>query len=171
MESITFLLPSELVARIDQISGGPKRRSQFFRQVLTSRVAMGQAHRNPGRGGSVQIYVRLAPDEVLDLDRVAATAGMPRSEWMVALLRRHRAAKPQFSRPDRRLIVEAHRKLHRIAVLMRSIVEHLLSREDSVSLVELQAQLIGAVSEVERQMAAMRQAFEGNFAYWETPDD
>jgi hypothetical protein len=90
---------------------------------------------------------------------------------MVALLRRHRAAKPQFSRPDRTLIVEAHRELHRIAVLMQSVAERLSSREDSSGVAELQARITSSISEVEHQMAAMRRAFEGNFAYWATPND
>ena len=169
MESLVLQLPADLLAKIDKVAGGPKRRSQFLRQVLTARLAMGQAHRNPGRAGSLQIYVRLTPDELLDLDQAAAASGMPRSEWLVALLRRHRTAKPQFSRPDRTLIVEAHRELHRIAVLMRSAVERLSSR-DAGGVGELKAQLIGSASEVERQMGALRRAFEGNFAYWATPD-
>lgn len=54
---------------------------------------------------------------------------------------------------------------------MRSLAEHLPPDDDSGGATALGTQLLHSGSGVEHQMAALRHAFNGNFAYWETADD
>ena len=145
-------LPPMVVARLDEAAGGPEKRSRFVRLVLERRLA---AHSNGEGRADVQVNIRIGAKELGRTQRAATAAGMTRTEWIVALIRSHHFATPQFSRADRIALMEAHRELHRIGALLRSLAAG-----------DAEAQILAAVAEIEDQVRALRCAVQGNFEYW-----
>lgn len=145
-------LPPMVVARLDEAAGGPEKRSRFVRLVLERRLA---AHSNGEGRADVQVNIRIGAKELGRTQRAATAAGMTRTEWIVALIRSHHFATPQFSRADRIALMEAHRELHRIGALLRSLAAG-----------DAEAQILAAVAEIEDQLRALRYAVQGNFEYW-----
>lgn len=145
-------LPPMVVARLDEAAGGPEKRSRFVRLVLERRLA---AHSKGEGRADVQVNIRIGAKELGRTQRAATAAGMTRTEWIVALIRSHRFATPQFSRADRIALMEAHRELHRIGALLRSLAAG-----------DAKAQTLAAVAEIEDQLRAHRYGVQGNFEYW-----
>ena len=152
MVQVMLQLPPMVVARLDEAAGGPEKRSRFVRLVLERRLA---AHSNGEGRADVQVNIRIGAKELGRTQRAATAAGMTRTEWIVALIRSHHFATPQFSRPDRIALMEAHRELHRIGALLRSLAAG-----------DAEAQILAAVAEIGDQLRALRCAVQGNFEYW-----
>ena len=146
-------LPPMVVIRLDEAAGGPERRSRFLRLLLERRLAV-RSNGEQGRA-AVQVNIRVGAKELGRIQRAATAAGMTRTEWIVALIRRHHFARPQFPRADRIALMEAHRELHRIGALLRSLAPG-----------NAEAQILAAVAEIEDQLRALRRGVQGNFEYW-----
>lgn len=146
-------LPPIVVVRLDEAAGGPEKRSRFLRLLLERRLAAWPSGEQ-GRA-SVQVNIRIGAKELGRTQRAATAAGMTRTEWIVALIRSHHFATPQFSRADRIALMEAHRELHRIGALLRSLAAG-----------DAEAQILAVVAEIEDQLRALRYGVQGNLEYW-----
>ena len=89
---------------------------------------------------------------------------MTRTEWIVALIRRHHLGTPQLARRDRIALMEAHRELHRIGIVLKGLASRQLMAGAPANPVD--AELLAIIAEIERQMRGLRLAVEGNFEYW-----
>ena len=156
-------LPPMVVARLDEAAGGPEKRSRFVRLVLERRLA---AHSNGEGRADVQVNIRIGAKELGRTQRAATAAGMTRTEWIVALIRRHHFATPQFPRTDRIALMEVHRELHRIGALLRGLASNRSMVRTPGSDDEVGARLLAAVAEIEHQLRGLRRGIEGNFEYW-----
>lgn len=150
--------------RLDEAAGGPQKRSRFVRLLLERRLAACTPceHGHP----SIQVNIRIAVKEFGRLQCAATAAGMTRTEWIVALIRRHHFATPQFPRADRVALMEAHRELHRIGGLLRGLASSRSMAGAPASADEVGAQLLAAVAEIEHQLRGLRRGIEGNLEYW-----
>ena len=157
-------LPPMVAIRLDEAAGGPQKRSRFVRLLLERRLA---ARPTCEHGhASVQVNIRIGARELGRLQSAATAAGMTRTEWIVALIRRHHFATPQFPRADRIALMEVHRELHRIGALLRGLASGRPMAGASASDDEVGAQLLAAVAEIEHQLRGLRRGIEGNFEYW-----
>jgi hypothetical protein len=91
---------------------------------------------------------------------------MTRTEWVVALIRRHHLATPQFSRMDRIVLMEVHRELHAIGALLRGLASDRSPDGVSASDDEVGTRLMAAVAKIEQQLRGLRRGIKGNFEYW-----
>ncbi|KRB42563.1 hypothetical protein [Phenylobacterium sp. Root700] len=169
MARIVLQIPVDILARLDEAALGPTGRSRLVRKMLERRLTHGPLI-EPSKdhpSGSVQIHVRFGKDDTGAISQAARAAGMTRTEWIVAVVRAQLARRPQFARPDRILIVEAHRDLHRIRVLLTRLVENEVARGDVAGSLASDGGAVSVLAdEVGQNMQALRQAFEGNFSYW-----
>lgn len=159
-------LPPMVVVRLDEAAGGPEKRSRFVRLLLERRLAARPAGEQ-GRA-SIQVNIRIGAKELGRLQCAATAAGMTRTEWILALIRRHHFTTPQFPRADRIALMEVHRELHRIGVLLRGFASD-KSTDRALSRVgDANAQIFAAIAEIEDQLRGLRCGIRGNFEYWST---
>ena len=164
MVQVILKLPPMVAIRLDEAAGGPQKRSRFVRLLLERRLAASAAYEQ-GQA-SVQINIRVGAKELGRLQCAATAAGMTRTEWIVALIRRHHFATPQFPRTDRIALMEVHRELHRIGALLRGLASNRSMVRTPGSDDEVGARLLAAVAEIEHQLRGLRRGIEGNFEYW-----
>ena len=157
-------LPPMVVVRLDEAAGGPEKRSCFVRLLLERRLAA----RPTGEQGraSIQVNIRIGAKELGRLQCAATAAGMTRTEWIVALIRRHHFATPQFPRADRIALMEVHRELHRIGALLRGFASDKTTDRALSRVGDANAQIFAAIAEIEDQLRGLRCGIRGNFEYW-----
>ena len=156
--------PQELLLRLDEMAGGTQKRSRFVRLLLERRLAAPTIPE--GHQASIQVNIRIGAKELRRVQRAAMAAGMTRTEWIVALIRRHHLATPQLARRDRVALMEAHRELHRIGLVLKGLASRRWTAGAPVITDRVDSEILAMIAEIERQMRGLRLAVEGNFEYW-----
>jgi hypothetical protein len=112
--------------------------------------------------------VRLGPAEAAHVDAAAATMGLRRASWVAALVRRHALGRPTFDRAQEDALLAIRAELRRIGVNVNQIARAMNTAvmEGRVLAAEL-AWVDDLRRELAAHMLALREAFEGNLAYWE----
>lgn len=112
--------------------------------------------------------VRLAAADAAGVDREAADMGLRRAAWVAALVRRRMRGRPTFSRLDELSLIAIQAELRRIGVNVNQIARamNVAARAGEVLDLEL-AYLDDLRAEIRAHMTALREAVEGNLAYWE----
>lgn len=164
-------LPDDIAARFDAAAQADGGRSDMLRRLIAEASGGAPARRltpAPRRDGA-RLMVRLTP---ADAGALAAEAGemlMPPAAWVAALVRRRLTGRPAFGRRAELTFIAVQAELRRIGVNVNQIARAL-----NTAVLEgrvLQAEM-GAVDDLRRELrahvAGLREAFEGNLAYWET---
>jgi hypothetical protein len=170
MATFGVQLPDDLAARFDAVAWAAGGRSVMLRRLIAESVGDVSASliaRRPSPLSS-KVKINFSHDELAHVDLEAASMGMSRSTWIVALIRRRLAGHPRFSRDAEVAVLEIQAEVYRIGVNVNQIARSLneaRGREGSVELVL--DELNGLRRELRAQLEGLRKAFEGNLAYWQ----
>ena len=169
MDRLTLRLPPDLARRFDAAAAGRGGRSRFLRSLMeaAAQAPVPEAPDRPPGGGAGKLTLRLGADDLALVEAVAAGVGLSRTQWCVALIRRRLYGSPQFSPPDAIVLIEVQRELRRIGVNVNQIARALNTAVMEGQVLDLEtAQLAAFTEEIRRHLLGLRDAFEGNLAYW-----
>lgn len=172
MADFKLRLPDELAVRFDAWAGDHGGRSPALRHLIARACgAQTKATATPSRLAArpEKLTVRLTRADGRGLDAEARKLGLTRSAWVAALVRRRLAAKPTFSRSDELALLAIQAELRRIGVNVNQIARALNTAVMEGKVLDLEiAYLDDLRAEIVGHIAMLREAFEGNLAYWDT---
>ncbi|WP_312162747.1 plasmid mobilization relaxosome protein MobC [Phenylobacterium sp.] len=171
MANFNVRVPDDLAARFDAWAGAHGGRSPALRHLI-ERTSRGATAAQPGavRLGRrpVKLTVRLAASDAHGLGAAAADMGLTPNAWAAALIRRRLAGRPTFSPAETLALAAMQAELRRIGVNANQIARALNTAVLEGKVLELElAYLDDLRAEVRGHMLALREAFEGNLAYWD----
>jgi hypothetical protein len=171
MADFKLRLSDDLATRFDAWAGGHGGRSPALRHLIARAcAAKAEGQTTPSRLASrpVKLTVRLTRSDGRGLDAEAYKAGLTRSAWVASLVRRRLVGKPTFSRPDELALLAIQAEFRRIGVNVNQIARALNTAVVEGKVVELEiAYLDDLRAEIVSHMTVLREAFEGNLAYWD----
>lgn len=129
------------------------------------------AKRTPGKIARYRVEVEVDLSAVAGLKAAAADMGMPRNRWIAALVHRRLLGRPKFNPAEALSLLAIQAELRRIGANVIPIARALnaAALEGGVADVE-PIDLDELRREMRSHVLALREAFEGNLAYWETPE-
>jgi hypothetical protein len=146
------------------------------RSALLRRLVQDQACGLPagaeaasGLRTAARLMVRLAAPEATHVAAHAAAMGLRRAGWVAALVRRHALGRPTLDRAQETTLLAIRSEIRRIGVNLNQIARAMNTAviEGRVLALELRS-VEDLRRELRGHMAALREAFAGNLAYWET---
>jgi hypothetical protein len=168
---IKLRLPDDLAVRFDAWAGDRGGRSPALRHLIARACdAKDEAAANAGRLAArpVKLTVRLTRTDGRGVDAEARKVGLTRCAWVAALVRRRLAGKPTFSRPDELALLAIQAEFRRIGVNVNQIARALNTAVMEGKVLDLEvAYLDDLRAEIVGHMTVLREAFEGNLAYWD----
>lgn len=168
MADFKLRLSDELAGRFDTWAADRGGRSPALRHVI-ERACSGApkaAGRLPLR--PVKLTLRLAAADGRGLDKAAAEMGLTRNAWAAALVRRRLAGRPTFRPAEATSLLAMQSELRRIGVNVNQIARALNTAVMEGMVLDLElAYLDDLRAEIRAHMLALREAFEGNLAYWD----
>lgn len=170
MAIINVRVSEEMVARFDGWAAQRGGRSAALRRLIdrasrTREVAPPPAQRI---ARPMKLTVRLSAADSRGLDAAAAEIGLTRSAWAAALIRRRLTNRPTFSPAEGLALAAIQGDLRRIGVNANQIARALNTAVLEGKVLDLElAYLDDLRAEIRGHMRALREAFEGNLAYWE----
>ena len=169
MDRLTLRVSPDLIRRFDAAAAGQGGRSRLLRRLMegaaqASFPAPPEAVSAPRSG---KLTLRLGETDLRLLEAEAAAVGLSRTQWSVALIRRRLRDRPQFSRPEALALIEVRRELRRIGVNINQIARALNTAVMEGKVLDLEtAQLAAFADEIRGHLLGLRDAVEGNLAYW-----
>jgi hypothetical protein len=171
MAHLTFRVSDQLASRFEAAAatrGGKSRLLRSLVEGVTGALPAGDgAGEGAPRGVSDKVTVRLRSEELERLDEASRAAGMRRTEWVAACLRRRLLGRPQFNREQAEALLEARGELRRISVQLRELVRAV--REGDLPVAALEPRLTEVEefrTSVRSQLDGVRRALDGEAAYW-----
>ncbi|MGK2911537.1 MAG: mobilization protein [Sphingobium sp.] len=171
-------LPDDLAARFDAIAIPSGGRSAVLRKLIDAalRDTVDDASiAKPVRARTTdRVEIRLAREDIEQLDAAADARGLKRTEWLVMLLRRRLHATSPPPRGDRVLIAQSWRELNRIGINLNQAVHalHAATMVDSrLDLAREAARVASFRDEVADLLRVLGRALKGDMAYWDTADE
>jgi hypothetical protein len=172
MDRITLRLSSDLTRRVDAAAVGQGGRSRLLRRLMegAAQAALPAPLERPSAALTGKLSLRLAPEDLARLQAEAGAAGLSRTQWAVALIRRRLYERPQLTPPEAIALIETRRELRRIGVNINQIARAMNTAVVEGQVLDLELAQLGAFqSEIRGWIAALGDAFEGNLAYWSAP--
>ena len=164
MASMSARIPDPLAARFEAFAASRGGKSRVLRALMEAALQGGtpvaEVVGSPS-GRSSKVTLRLKTEDLAALDDACADAGLRRTEWIVALVRRRLSGRPQLDRASASSLLEVRRELRRLGVNLREMGEGPSSRPAEA------AELEAVRGEVRQQLERVRQAIAGNLAYWD----
>ena len=168
MATLSVRVSDELVARFDAAAGLAGGRSALLRRLIAGTA--GGPVASPARGPrtALRLMVRLLAEDAAGVDAEARALGLRRSAWVAALVRRRVRGRPTFPRPDELALIAMQTELRRIGVNVNQIARAMNTAvlEGRVLAAEL-AYIDDLRRELRAHIDGLREAFEGNLAYWD----
>lgn len=171
MDRITVRLPPDLTRRFDAAAAGRGGRSRLLRSLMegAAQAPLPEPATRSTGGKTGKLTLRLNEPDLALLAAEAARLGLSRTQWSVALIRRRLHDRPQFTRPEALAFIEVQRELRRIGVNVNQIARALNTAVMEGTVLDLEtAQLAAFADEIRAHIAGLRDAFDGNLAYWAT---
>jgi hypothetical protein len=172
MADFKLRLSDDLAARFDGWAAERGGRSPALRHLIERAVAGGQSCAGaPARLAvrPVKLTVRLAAEDARGLDAAAVEMGLTRNGWAAAVIRRRLQARPTFRPHDELSLIAMQAELRRVGVNVNQIARALNTAVMEGRVLDLE---LGALddlrTEIRGHMTALREAFAGNLAYWDT---
>lgn len=170
MAMFSVRVSDELAARFDAAAATAGGRSALLRALIL-RAAEGAPvtpSRPPGPRSAARLMVRLGPAEAAHVEAAAAAMGLRRAGWVAALVRRHATGRPAFDRTQETAVLAIQTELRRIGVNINQIARALNTAVMEGRVLETELAWADDLRrELSSHMLALREAFEGNLAYWE----
>ena len=167
MVRLSLTIPDEVAARFDRAASPLGGRAKLLRRLVMQAISPGAPAVEVFKPGlrPVDFRVRLGPKEAAHALNEAQAMGMGRATWASALLRRHLLGRPRFPRAGELAIFAIHAELRR---LRRDLGEMAQALGGAAGQEGLQASAIEDLrADIERHMARLRKAIEGNLQYWD----
>jgi hypothetical protein len=115
----------------------------------------------------LKLTVRLADDDGDNLAREAAAMGLTPNGWAAALIRHRLHGKPAFPRAEGVALLAIQGEVRRIGVNMNQIARAVNTAVMEGKVLDLEVAYLDALrTELRAHMFTLREAFEGNLAYW-----
>jgi len=115
----------------------------------------------------LKLTVRLAKEDGPDLAREAAAMGLTPNGWAAALVRHRLHGKPTFPRTEAVALLAIQGEVRRIGVNVNQIARALNTAVMEGKVLDLEVAYLAALqTELRAHMSTLREAFEGNLAYW-----
>ena len=171
MDRITLRLSPDLARRFDAAAAGQGGRSRLLRRLMESaaRAPLPAAAQPSVMPRSGKLTLRLEAADLVLLEAEAARAGLARTQWATALIRRRLYDRPQLTRPEALALIEVRRELRRIGVNINQIARALNTAVMEGVVLEVEIAQLGAFQqEIGAWVEALGEAFQGNLAYWAT---
>ena len=167
MANLSIRVSDDLLARFDACAGGQGGRAPTLRRL------MDQAAAGPSSPGGrlptrpLKLTIRLAANDGDGLAREAAAMGMTPNGWAAALIRHRLHGKPTFPRAEAVALLAIQGEVRRIGVNVNQIARALNTAVMEGKVLDLELAYLDALrTELRAHMFALREAFEGNLAYW-----
>lgn len=122
-----------------------------------------------GRRGAqpVKLTVRLSARDGAGIGAEAAPIGLSRNAWAAAVLRRRLAGRPTFPPRQEAALIAMQAELRRIGVNVNQIARAMNVAVGEGQVLDLEMAYLDALRrELAAHMLALREAFDGNLAYW-----
>lgn len=169
MDRLTLRVSSDLIRRFDAAAASQGGRSRVLRRLMegAAQASLPDPGDAPSVRMSTKLGLRLTPVDLAMLEAEAARTGMTRTQWTVALIRARLHHRPQFHRPEASALIEVQRELRRIGVNINQIARALNTAVMQGVVLDLEvAQLAAFSEEIRAHLVGVREAVEGNLAYW-----
>jgi hypothetical protein len=116
----------------------------------------------------VKLTLRLSAEDAAGLSSGAAETGLTRNAWAAAVLRRRLADRPTFVGADAIAVIAIQAELRRIGVNINQIARALNTAVLEGRVLDLELTYLDELrAEIRAHMAGLRQALDGNLAYWD----
>jgi hypothetical protein len=170
MTTFSVRVADDLALRFDAAAADLGGRSALLRRLIAATAVADpsgpEAARGPRR--AARIMVRLAGPEAAAVDAEAAAFGLSRAGWVAALVRRRVRGAPTFARSEALLLNAVQGELRRIGINVNQIARALNTAVLEGRVLDLElASLEAFRAEIRGHLLGVREAFEGNLAYWE----
>ncbi|WP_395943317.1 plasmid mobilization relaxosome protein MobC [Brevundimonas sp.] len=169
MDRLTVRLPPDLIRRFDAAAAGRGGRSRLLRSLVegAAHAALPETAAPSVSRLDAKLSLRLDPDDLALLEAEAARAGLSRTQWTVALIRRRLHERPQLSPSEAVAFVGIQRELRRIGVNVNQIARALNTAVLDGKVLDLEiAQLADFAAEIRAHLDGLQDAFRGNLDYW-----
>ena len=172
MPVLSVRVSEDLLARFDAAAALRGGRSALLGQLVEA--ASGGGSRLVLRGAAppdgLRLMVRLETAEARHVTQEADRFSLPRAAWVRALVRRHAAGEPTFSKAQEAALFAALTELRRIGVNVNQIARALNTAVLEGRVLDLQLLDLAALRrELRAHLAAIGASLEGNLAYWDAP--
>jgi hypothetical protein len=166
--NLSIRVADDLLARFDAAAGGQGGRAPTLRRLMDQAAAAPPASsvgRLPTR--PLKLTVRLTEDDGADLAREAAAMRLTPNGWAAALLRHRLHGRPTFRRSDGVALLAIQGEVRRIGVNVNQIARALNTAVMEGKVLDLEVAYLDALrTELRAHVLTLREAFEGNLAYW-----
>jgi hypothetical protein len=165
--NLSIRVADDLLARFDAAAGGQGGRAPTLRRLMDQAAAVvpSPAGRLPTR--PLKLTVRLAENDGDGLAREAAAIGLTPNGWAAALIRHRLHGRPTFPRAEGVALLAIQGEVRRIGVNVNQIARALNTAVMEGKVLDLEVAYLGALqTELRAHMSTLREAFEGNHAYW-----
>ncbi|MFC7380082.1 plasmid mobilization relaxosome protein MobC [Brevundimonas sp. GCM10030266] len=173
MDRFTVRLPPDLAARFDAAAAREGGRSRLLRRLVEGAADPVGSGAGPGAGEaghglkSARLTLSLAEADLPALERAAAAAGLSRTRWCAALVRRALHDRPQWGPAEAVALVDIQRDLRRIGVNVNQMAVALNTGVAAGATPALQVARIEALAdEIRAHLSGVRAAVAGNLSYW-----
>ncbi len=173
MPTFSVRIADDVAARFDRAAASRGGRSALLRTMICEAAA--GAERGPGvpvgvKRDGARLMIRLASADARFVEMAAAEMGLSRAGWVAALVRRRAYGGPQFARSDELMLRAILGELRRVGVNVNQIARALNTAVMEGKVLDLElSSLSDFRTEIRAHVSALREAFEGNLSYWETP--
>jgi hypothetical protein len=126
----------------------------------------------PSPGGRLpvrplKLTIRLTADDGVGLAREAAAMCLTPNGWAAALIRHRLRGKPSFPRGETVALLAIQGEVRRIGVNVNQIARALNTAVMEGKVLDMEVAYLDALrTELRAHMFTLREAFEGNLAYW-----
>lgn len=169
MDRFTLRLPPDLARRFEAAAASRGGRSRYLRTIMEAAAEAPLPAPEPGptSAKSAKLTLRLSYDDMARLEAEAARAGLLRTQWAAALIRRRLHGRLQLTPPEAMALIGVRRELHRIGVNINQIARALNTAVMEGAVLDLEiAQLAAFAAEIRGHLGGLDDAFAGNLAYW-----
>lgn len=169
MDRLTLRLPPDLARRFDAAAAVRGGRSRYLRAVMeaAAQAPLPATAPGPPAAKSAKLTLRLSDNDMARLEAEAARAGLLRTQWAAALIRRRLHGRLQLTPPEAVALIGVRRELHRIGVNINQIARALNTAVMEGSVLDLEiAQIAAFAAEIRGHLGGLNDAFAGNLAYW-----
>lgn len=169
MDRLTLRVPPDLIRRFDAAAASKGGRSRLLRRLMeeAAKAPFPEPLQAPSGRLEAKLGLRLTFADLSVLEREAASRGQSRTQWAVALIRARLHGRPQLNPDEAITFVEVQRELRRIGVNINQIARALNTAVMEGAVLDLEvAQLAAYSTEIRAHLIGVRDAFEGNLAYW-----
>ncbi len=167
MANLSIRVPDDLLARFDAAAGGQGGRAPTLRRLMHQAAAgpPSPGGRLPAR--PLKLTIRLTAHDGDGLAREAAAMGLTPNGWGAALIRHRLHGKPTFPRVEAVALIAIQGEVRRIGVNVNQIARALNTAVMEGKVLDLEMAYIDDLrTELRAHMFTLREAFEGNLAYW-----